>query len=69
MDMTFSENYLAQFEEKLPIFHVEKSNKVKWPTLKRHAEALVHTEKSECKMMLAYCVFPLAVRSTFLFCN
>jgi hypothetical protein len=29
MDMTFSENYLAQFEEKLPIFHVEKSNKVK----------------------------------------
>jgi hypothetical protein len=28
MDMTISEKYLVQFEEKLPIFHVEKLNKV-----------------------------------------
>lgn len=69
MDMTLSEKYLVQFEEKLPIFHVKNQLKLNGRSLKRHAEALVHIEKSECKMMLAYCVFPLAVKSTFLFCN
>jgi len=68
--MDFSEKYLVQFEEKLPIFHVKNQIKLNGRFVKIHSEALVHIEKSECKMMLAYCVFPLAVRSTFfLFCN